>query len=266
MAERKAEIFGLPEEGAEPESVDVRRLPFLISGALTAQGNDRRAVATQINRVLIAMRRPGHEKAESGLLVAALDGHRFDDMVDEQGRDCRKEAVETLLACGFPHALNISPEDLAFAREWKPAPPDEDELDEASDWTTTRGWVHPLRRARGFAFIAILGGQLAFAWLLMFTAGLGGGIAPAFGAGLVAVVTAFLLAISKPDLESQAIHGTALVMMLVIQTLCATSIGVEGLLGPAAIAVGLLAAFGSQYTALRDPPKPGDWDYREPGD
>lgn len=79
------------------------------------------AIADRINSVLIAMRLPGNEKSEAAVILRALAEKRFHDRADAQGRDCRREAVETLLACGFPHALNVDPEDLAYARAWRRA-------------------------------------------------------------------------------------------------------------------------------------------------
>lgn len=82
----------------------------------TASDTERRDLAGQINVVLQRMRAPGNDTAEAAAIHAALDQHALDDLFDADGRSCRREAVETLIAMGFPHALTVSPEDFAEMR------------------------------------------------------------------------------------------------------------------------------------------------------
>jgi hypothetical protein len=100
----------------EPSSPDPAELTRLVGLARAAEGLDRLQVAGRINTLLIALRAPGGESAEAHAILAELDVSALDGLVDGHGRDCRKEAVETLLACGFPHALSVDPKDLAHAR------------------------------------------------------------------------------------------------------------------------------------------------------
>jgi hypothetical protein len=102
----------------ERSSARLQALPVLVRFLTEAPPAERPAIATQVNDLLIAMREPGHEAEEAELVMAALDAGRFADVVDDRGRSCRREAVETMLASGFPHALLLTPEDLAFARAY----------------------------------------------------------------------------------------------------------------------------------------------------
>ena len=110
---------GQLEPDSEPSNPP-SALPRLVGEARAAQGLNRMAIAARINALLIAMRQPGNEAAEAKAILGELDVSALDGLVDGHGRDCRKEAVETLLACGFPHALEVSPEDLAHARKRAP--------------------------------------------------------------------------------------------------------------------------------------------------
>jgi hypothetical protein len=98
-----------------PKERDPERLHGLIAAALSASiESERHLLATEINQLLEAMRAPGNEAAEARAVLTALDLNTLEGLVDEVGRNCRAEAVETLLACGFPHALELRPEDLKF--------------------------------------------------------------------------------------------------------------------------------------------------------
>lgn len=107
------------QEPVQP-SDDPTGLTALINRWHAADDADRPEAARAINELLIEMRAPGHEAEEAKALLSALDLSRLDGAKDAQGRDCRKEAVESLIACGFPHALNLSPDDLQYARAREP--------------------------------------------------------------------------------------------------------------------------------------------------
>lgn len=255
MAEREAQIFKLPEQGAE-ESIDVRRLPHLISGAGASTGSDRSAIALEINKTLIRMREHGHEEAESQILMLALDQRRFHGLVDTEGRSCRKEAVETLLACGFPHALNVSPEDLDYARRWTPSPV-EDEAEPVNP-------VLRAKRTKGLGVIVISQVVFTLATWMMVVDGSGPVLTAARVSGFLAVLVSMLFVRSKPHVENEAGWGAALGILALIQGICAMDVGVPALLGAVGLAIGLLASL-SGYEARADPPKPGDWDYTNKG-
>lgn len=258
MAEQSGQIFKLHDDASDPESIDVRRLPHLISGAGASTGFDRIALALEINKALIAMRGPGHEEAESRILVTVLDEHRLDGLVDPQGRSCRKEAVETLLTCGFPHALKVSPEDLAFARTWKPPRAVDTE-------PPMLGWAHPLRRARRRGLISTGVGQALFlAFLVVMGSANATATALAVLTGLASGGVAFVFAAGKPTPDTQAGFGSALGMLALLQAGCGLAIGSSTLLGAAGTLLGLVLSFAQQYEPRADGPRPGDWDYRPP--
>jgi hypothetical protein len=110
-------------EGAQPDErvparvvLDLDRFKLLLDGLLARQPEDRARVAGEIIDLLIAMRAPGHDVAESAVILKQLDLKSLSGVIDAEGRNARKEAVETLMAMGFPHALKISPEDFEWAR------------------------------------------------------------------------------------------------------------------------------------------------------
>lgn len=258
MAERERSR-GPTAETPDDAAVDVRRLPHLISGARASSGTDRRALAREINQVLTAMRAPGHAEAETKVIVGALDARQLDDLYDDQGRSCRKEAVETLLAGGFPHALNVAPEDLAFARGYVGRPVEAEGDAEAK-------WKEGLSRNRRNGAAVVGGAQALFALLLMATRGLlGTAETIALGCGLAATGLAIAFALQEPKVDHQSTWGTALGLAAAGQLFTALELGPPALIGAVGTVFGLLMAFASQYQPRADPPKPGDWDYRPPG-
>jgi hypothetical protein len=74
----------------------------------------KKRLADEINEILIAMREPGNEAAETRTILTQLDLKTLDLLEDSKGRLCHTEAMETLLAAGFPHALGVKPADLEF--------------------------------------------------------------------------------------------------------------------------------------------------------
>jgi hypothetical protein len=242
MAERVQQAVQPTER--DDASLDVRRLPHRIDGAKASGAADKRALAFEINNILVAMRAPGHEEAEARVVLNALDGHHLDGMVDKDGRACRKEAVETLLECGFPHALEVSHEDLTFARAWVPP---RDSLETP--------WAEQLARTRRNGAAVVLGGEVLFVVMLAIMGAQNGMvIALAAVAGLAASVAAILFANSEPKLEGQSKWGTALVLSAIVQLLTAFSIGPAALVGGVGIIFGLVIAFAGQAQPLEDPP------------
>lgn len=114
-----------PRTGEESSSVEVpaardpARLRGLLAQLEAGVLAEKVRAADQINALLIAMRARGNEAAEAKAVLEALERGAFGDAMDSRGRLCRAEAVETLMACGFPHALQVRPEDLAFRTDAK---------------------------------------------------------------------------------------------------------------------------------------------------
>lgn len=126
MAER---IQQPPAPVAEAESQPDERVPagvvlnldrfkLLLSSLRDRATEDRAKAAGEVIDLLIAMRDPGHDAAEAAVILQQLDLQTLSGVVDAEGRNARKEAVETLMTMGFPHALKISPEDFEWARDF----------------------------------------------------------------------------------------------------------------------------------------------------
>ena len=235
-----------PSSSSEPESIDVRRFPYLVEGARASGAADKRALAFEINNLLIAMREHGHEDTEARVLLTALDGHHLDGLVDKDGRACRKEAVETLLNCGFPHALEVSHEDLVFARTWVPL---------AASIETP--WAEQLKRTRRNGAWLVVGGEL----LAMVIGAAMGARSPvmlvAMIAGLIACGAAVLFAKSPAVVEGQSSWGALLVVCAIAQLVTAFSLGPAAVIGGVGIIAGLLTALSGQAQPLEDPPSGG---------
>ncbi|MBL8958166.1 MAG: hypothetical protein JNK82_45760 [Myxococcaceae bacterium] len=109
--EGRAQVVEAPAgSGAQKPHERLPQLVALAAGERNLQAQSR--LTTDIVETLIAMRAPGDEAAEARVLIAHLDAKELRHLVDEKGRRAHTEAVATLLSLGFPHALQVSPEDL----------------------------------------------------------------------------------------------------------------------------------------------------------
>jgi hypothetical protein len=97
-------------------ALNLDRFNALLEALPRLAPEDREKSAGEIIDLLIAMRETGHDAVECAVVLEQLDLEALGRVVDPEGRNARKEAVETLMAMGFPHALKISPDDFAFAR------------------------------------------------------------------------------------------------------------------------------------------------------
>lgn len=231
--------------------------PELIQALGAASLAVRGELAKEINDVLIAMRFPGHESEESELVMEALASKVLHELVDPLGRSCRKEAVETMMAAGFPHALLLEPEDIAFAREYRPPQPI------VEDPNVLRRWEEIARAYRRIAATVIVATQLLTAGAMVWQgqATVGAWVAMTF-ALLSATFLSFRLATVRPRELNLAPLGTLGFFALLVTLMVAAfaKVLVAGVAG-AGIAVGLYLAL-AQSAALRSGlPKPGDWDY-----
>lgn len=121
MSEREQQQHAGPipeEEGERPNpGGDPKVFLKLVSDARGAADDDRARVVGELIDVLVAMRAPGNERAEAKAVLGQLDLKSLTGLVDRSGRSARAEAVQTVLTLGFPYALEVSPQDLDFARE-----------------------------------------------------------------------------------------------------------------------------------------------------
>ncbi|MFT3842886.1 MAG: hypothetical protein QM723_38215 [Myxococcaceae bacterium] len=234
----------------------VAKLPQLVDALTGADSDDRVRIAGELNELLIAMRAPGHEGAESAVVQAALNAKKLHGVVDKRGRSCRREAVETLLATGFPHALEVAPEDLAFARSF-----DAKEAQAPAHERAERGppneWKQQMRaRRNAAAIIASTGSALAVVGQLIHLAKHSDPGLARFGSIALALVTAavtFAFARRETDTQDQGSFGTAIAITTLLQLLCVFGSGWEG--SPALVGGGaaLIAIFMGEYDEPRYP-------------
>lgn len=216
----------------------------------------RMAHATELNELLIAMRAPGHETEESELILELLASKTLEGLVDEDGRSCRNEAVETMLASGFPHALALDPEDVAFARAWS-ASKGEQPL---ADWELLL-----LRNRRRGAATIVIGQVLGL--LLTIPADLFRQW-PRFTVGLfvLTITSAAVLGVARPRSSNVGVMGGALAILCLVHLLFfGSTVPTLGLgVAFASLMIGVLVALGRfEKEAPPDPDEP-NWGPRGP--
>jgi hypothetical protein len=216
----------------------VERLPELVQSVGATPALLRGELATRINDVLVAMRAPGHEAEESELLVELLTTKVLNELLDTQGRSCRKEAVETLMACGYPHALLLAPEDVEFARTWRLS--NEPATAEAlAEWETAL--MGPRRRGAG---IMMVGQAVGAVVALLSSLSLAKHVV-AGSLSVTAFVLAALIATRRPRDLNIGVVGAALTVTFVAQLVGWGWTGSVGpLLGALSLAIGLYATIG----------------------
>lgn len=221
----RAQGLTSPVEAGEDTEVHLTRLRGLLRAVNAARGDARTTLAGEVNQVLAKIREPGNESAEARVLVAELDAHAFDDLIDARGVSSRKEAVETLISLGFPHALKVDPEDLAFAR--KDVGQEENRRIRAGRLEMARRGEEPLpatdydRKLDRSRKIAVGLASLSSLILLGTLASMP--TWPSLGLQLMGVVQALLavgstayLAAARPSLEHQAVPIVGLVFAVVV--------------------------------------------------
>lgn len=130
--------------------------------ARTLQGRARARALSEWERALGQVPATAAEReARATAVRGALEGRDLDALVGFRGRTARSIAVQALLKLGFPHALEVHPDDLAYLRRLQ------------------AGGAHraALVGLRGCLGLSLAGqGALAVAWG-------GGGISGALGDG-----------------------------------------------------------------------------------
>lgn len=231
--------------------------PELVQALDGASEAERVRLAGDLNRVLIAMRAPGHEDEEAELVMRALTAKALHDLEDREGRSCRKEAVETMLSSGFPHALLLDPEDLAFAREFRRERQAAAADDERSAWEDAMG--RPRRLGAGL----MIGGQVMSLAGIGASGGLGGlGDVVMVALGLAGLVCGATLWGTRPRDLNTGTWGAFAVVTAITGLVAAIALHSWSVaLAPASLAAGLFVALGPLYEERADPPRPGEWDY-----
>lgn len=233
-------------------------LPELVQAMGATAAVERPALASRINEVVIAMRAPGHETEESELLLELLSTKVLNDQVDTEGRSCRKEIVETLMACGFPHALQLDADDVRFLRSWRDQRPVEAD-DELAPWEVLmradrfRGGLvmvagQSLAAALGFRAVLNLPSMLAMAGVC--------------GLWLAGVIAGIVLAVLRPRELNIATYGAVVTMLSLVGGVVALIVGAGSFaLAPAGLMLGLFVSIMRMFEDRADPPRPGDWNY-----
>jgi hypothetical protein len=216
------------ERQTEPQAVDAPSpapKPHERVRELVAQARNDPDAAKALVDALIEMRAPGDEADEARVLLQHLDTKSLEGLFDERGRNVKREAVKTLLSLGFPHALNVTPEDLAEYRRLKP-----DELG-------TYVQLDRSRRTRVLAG-ALLGNAVMLGTSIASTTG--GNIALAVFLAAAAVASAAWNR-ARPATDLSAWPVTCLALTTLASCALAFGSGLIGLLGPAIAAVALLS-------------------------
>jgi hypothetical protein len=102
-----------PAPQLEPEGSPAAPLYLLAEQAAAASGAEREAALSRLVERLRSVARLAPAADASRVLHELLEGPLPDE--------ARVAAVEALLSLGFPHALEVRPEDLAFYREHQSA-------------------------------------------------------------------------------------------------------------------------------------------------
>jgi hypothetical protein len=89
--------------------------------ARNSEGEGRLRLAGVLNDLLRRGPSEGDREAFAQQIIEKLDDEAFHELYDAEGGSCRAVAVEALLALGFPHALNLWPDDLEYYRALKPS-------------------------------------------------------------------------------------------------------------------------------------------------
>jgi hypothetical protein len=106
---------GLPGKPTPPLELP---LPLLVltEQARRVSDEERPDVALKLNTLLEEMAAEGGSRQVADTFHRLLETGKLEGLVDSRGRSCRAVAVESLLALGFPYALEVRPEDLEHLR------------------------------------------------------------------------------------------------------------------------------------------------------
>ena len=112
MREREQPATESADPGASADEV----LIGLVQRARNAEADDRVRLCDQVNQALSALPSTPDPAAAARQVLTLLDDEALHGLVDSRGAECRRAALEAVLAMGFPWALHIEPEDLDYLR------------------------------------------------------------------------------------------------------------------------------------------------------
>lgn len=259
-----AEVQDLAPVDLDASAQRLDTFPELLRALNAVPDSARPDIATRLNDVLIAMRAPGHETEEAELVMEALSSKELHDAIDTRGRSCRKEAVQTMMACGFPHALLLDPDDMAFARsfvEVRKARAQTNASENAIDDDALEPWEAGMRGNRRLG-AAVMSTLQIVSGILSVTALTGAPAIAAVGLSLLGLFAAAVLAFSRPrdfNIGTFGAFATMLALVGFVVALAAQSWVLA--IAPIGVATGLYVSIAALYDELSDPPARGDWDY-----
>ncbi|MFY0525273.1 hypothetical protein ACN28I_19715 [Archangium gephyra] len=99
-----------------PEATPGQVRALVEEARVAASDAERARVAGELNQQLDALAAGGGSREVADLLHQLLESGRLAGLADAGGRSCRAAATEALTRLGFPYALEVRPEDLAFLR------------------------------------------------------------------------------------------------------------------------------------------------------
>ena len=103
----------LPSLAPFPETALAPALELLASTARSTPGQEGRDALVSLTQALTQLS-PSEENAK--VLSRLIDDGAFHELVGDDGTLMRELAVETLLRLGYPYALQIHPDELAWYR------------------------------------------------------------------------------------------------------------------------------------------------------
>lgn len=260
-AHRAAEDVAQVDVDLSAQRLDL--FPSLVRAVNAVPDSARPELASRLNDVLIGMRAPGDETDEAEQVMAVLESKELHDVIDARGRSCRKEAVLTMMACGFPHALMLDPDDVAFARTFVETPPEPAPEGTASPAPEElEPWEAGLRGNRRLG-----AGTMAVFQVVSFLRSqgelTGASLVAAVSLGALGLMAAARLAWARPRNFNIATFGSFATMLALTGFVIALAAQSWSLaLSPIGVATGLYLSIAGLFEDLRDPPQPGDWDYR----
>jgi hypothetical protein len=104
----------LPSVGESRPKSQAEALRRAVAEAIGAPAVDRAEAAGRVNALLATF---VPMDANGRLLLELLGSNAFEGLTDANGVECRREAVRALLRIGFPWALEVEPETLAWFRK-----------------------------------------------------------------------------------------------------------------------------------------------------
>jgi hypothetical protein len=114
QAEQGVELASLAPFPPAPLVSGLDQFELLVHTARSAPGQEGRDAVAAVHTALASF--PPTE-AHAKLLLRLLDEGAFNDVLSDDGTPTREVAVETLLSLGYPWALQIHPDELAWYRQ-----------------------------------------------------------------------------------------------------------------------------------------------------